>query len=1222
MSGHGIAREREVSRRSVLQASALAFAATMAPWGAATALAAPAGLADEDGYDLWLRYHLTADPGRLREYRAALTSVARQGAGAVLANAEAEVRRAIEGLTGTAPATTGAARAAVVLGTLEGSSVVRTSVGRGRLKKVGDQGFVITTTGLPGGGRRVVVAGNTDRGVLAGAFHLVRLLQLETPLARLSADESPRTPLRMMNHWDNLDGSIERGYAGTSIFDWDALPEVSDRVVDYARAMASVGVNASVVNNVNANVGFITSDMLPRLAPLAKLFASWGISLWVSVNYASPMLLTADDADPITTADPADARVRAWWRDKCAEIVAALPGFGGFLVKANSEGRPGPLDYGRTHAEGANMLAEALAPHDGLVIWRSFVHEDFGDWAEYQYRQFAPLDGEFDDNVIVQTKYGPIDFQVREPVHPLFGELRDTHQMLELQLTQEYTGHEIHACYLAPMWREVLSFRTGGPGTGPTVADVVTAGPVEARHAGIAGVSSFGDDRDWTGYQLGAANTYAFGRLCWDPGADPRDLATEWVRLTFGTDDVVTATVVDVLMRSRATYEDYSSPLGLGYLTNPGGSHLDPDPLSTLYQSHHTTSEGTGFDRTAATGSGFTGLYPPGWADVYGSLEECPDELLLFMHWVPYGHRLRSGKTVIQHLYDTHFTGVEHAAGFADAWRSLAGKVDGQRHDDVAASFAAQVAHATLWRDVVVGFFFDQGRVVDERREWLQVAPAGSRLLLGGRQNLLPVAVTNASARAHDTTVTLTAPSGWATEPATRRAASAETVEVDVPVAPPLEADAVPFDVDVAPALQRLDGRGTTLVVAPAGARCHLALNGGPAGGVPAPGYTALTPASAWSEAAGFGWVGSAPSARDRGGDPLLRDHLFHSSARVLRVAVPPGTHTARLLVGDTGSAASATRVAVDGTTVATGEKLDAGAFAWLDLPLDGGAEGRTADLTLTGQGGPWRLTALTIADADAPEPSLLALRAIAEPVWWTGRPNDVTVQVRNTGTADREVTASLVVPDGWTASDTTVTVPAGQDVEVTVAATPPAAPTLAVVEVRLISGDEEVERGRAVEVITTPHADDAALAFDAGTPSSPLVAGYTRLSPQDVFSEAAGYGWTGDKPDHRDRGNADALRRDIVMQKVKPSSLRIPVPAGKHTVWVLSGDSLTDAGITTISEGGTVLGASGDTSLPSRSFVWFSFELDGGASGRGADLDIVGSTLNGLWRIAALVVV
>ena len=1220
MSGHG--RNLEVSRRSVLQASALAFAATMAPWGAATALAAPAGLADEDGYDLWLRYHLTADPGRLREYRAALTSVARQGAGAVMANAEAEVRRAIEGLTGAAPATSGAARAAVVLGTLEDSSVVRTSVGRGRLRKVGDQGFVITTTALPGGGRRVVVAGTTDRGVLAGAFHLERLLQLETPHARLSADESPRTPLRMMNHWDNLDGSIERGYAGTSIFDWDALPEISDRVVDYARAMASVGINASVINNVNANVGFVTSDMLPRLTPLAELFASWGISLWVSVNYASPMLLTADDADPITTADPADERVRAWWRDKCAEVVAALPGFGGFLVKANSEGRPGPLDYGRTHAEGANMLAEALAPHGALVIWRSFVHEDFGDWAEYQYRQFAPLDGQFDDNVIVQTKYGPIDFQVREPVHPLFGELRDTHQMLELQLTQEYTGHEIHAVYLAPLWREVLSFPTGGPGAGPTVADVVTAGPVEARHAGIAGVSNVGDDRDWTGYQLGAANAYAFGRLCWDPGADPRDLATEWVRLTFGTDDVVTSTVVDVLLRSRATYEDYSSPLGLGYLTNPGGAHLDPDPLSTLYQSHHTTPEGTGFDRTAATGSGFTGLYPQGWADVYGSVDECPDELLLFMHWVPYGHRLRSGKTVIQHLYDTHFTGVEHARRFADAWGSLAGKVDGQRHADVAASFAAQVAHATLWRDVVVGFFFDQSRVVDERREWLQVAPGGSRLLLGGRPNLLPVSVTNASARAHDTTVSLAAPSGWATEAATRRAASAETVEVDVPVTPPLEADAIPFDVGVAPTLQRLDGRGTTLVVAPTGARCHLALNGGPAGGVSAPGYTPLTPESAWSEAAGFGWVGSAPSARDRGGDPLLRDHLFHSSSRVLRVAVPPGAHTARLLFGDTGSAASATRVAVDGTTVATGEKLDTGTFAWLDVPLDGGAAGRTADLTLTGQGGPWRLTALTVADGAAPEPSLVALRATAEPVWWTGRPNDVTVLVRNTGAEDREITASLVVPDGWSVEEATVTVPAGQDAEVTVAATAPAMPGLAVVDVVLHSGDEEIERGRAVEVITTPHADDAALAFDAGTPSSPLVAGYTRLSPDDVFTEAVGYGWTGAVPDHRDRGNADALRRDIVMQKVKPSSLRIPVPAGKHTVWVLSGDSLTDAGITTISEGGTVLGASGDASLPSRSFVWFSFELDGGASGRSADLDIVGSTLNGLWRIAALVVV
>ncbi|MFJ8791509.1 alpha-glucuronidase family glycosyl hydrolase [Streptomyces sp. NPDC102462] len=1210
----------QIGRRRLLQASALAFAAAAAPWS--TAAASAARLVDEDGYELWLRYPLVADPDRLEEYRRSLTSIARHGDGPVLENAEGELRRAVEGLTGNPLADARASKAAIIVGRVQDSSLLRSHVDQQRDFRLREQGFVIKSVGARDGRRRIFIIGHSERAVLSGVFHFIRLLQLHTSLSKVSTRQNPSVGLRMMNHWDNRDGTIERGYAGTTIFGWDDLPVISARHVDYARAMASIGINASVINNVNADADFITSGMLDKLAPLAALFHSWGISLWISVDYASPLVLTADDEDPIRTADPADPRVRQWWSAKAGEIFSKLDGFGGFLVKANSEGRPGPLDYGRTHAEGANMLARAVRPHGGKIVWRSFVHEDFSDWAEYQYRTFAPLDGAFDDNVVLQTKYGPIDFQVREPVHPLFGRMRRTHQMVELQLTQEYTGHAVHTCYLAPMWREVLSFPTQGPDRGPTVAEILAEGSLRQPSTGIAGVSNFGDDRDWTGYQLGAANTYAFGRMCWDTDADPRELAEEWVRMTFGTDAQVTRVVVGILAGSRETYEAYSSPLGVGYFTNPGGDHFEPNPRATLFQSHHTTAEGTGFDRTAATGSGFAGQYPKPWQDVYESLETCPDELLLFLNWVRYDHRLRSGSTVIQHIYDTHFRGVDQAERFLLAWRSLAGRVDGQRHDDIEAAFTAQLEHARLWRDVVVGFYFDYSRRVDERRTWFQVALGRRRVLLGGRANLLPVDITNASQDTHQLRVRLRPPNGqWTSAAAIGEAAGARTAELELPVAPPLVGTVAPSDFEVSPKLTRLDGAIPDLVVAPDGARCRLALNAGPDGGASMPGYTPLKPSSAWSPQAGFGWVGDRPTGRDRGGEPLIRDMLYNDRSRVLRIAVPAGRHTAYALVGDTDATASPTRIVVDGRTVATSPRQPGGTFTWLELPLDGGASDRTQDLTFTGEGGPWRLNALALPDESLPKPSLLVMKATTEQVWWTGRPNEVTLLVRNTGGTDREVTAELAAPGSWETTSGTVIVKAGTDAELTVTATPDPKPGFATVGIRVDSGNEEIERGRSVPVVTAPHADDVVLALDAGPDGSPLVPGWTRLTPGDRYDDERGFGWTKGRPEPRDRGTGDVLRRDFVTQKIKDCAIRLRVPAGKHTVWVLSGDMAAESAITTVSENGTVLGSSGDATLPARTFVWFAFELDGGASGRAAELDITGSKLNGLWRIGALVV-
>ncbi|MFB9660410.1 alpha-glucuronidase family glycosyl hydrolase [Glycomyces mayteni] len=1203
-SPHGPGRlsRRGLLRTGTLTAGALAFATAVSPW------AAQAQETDAADGPLWLRYREPADPDLLAQYRAAFKRVAVFGDDPLIANAENEVRRALTGLTGTAPASGGpGAYGTLVIGTADASPHLRIE----DPEALGAEGFAIRVQRAGHRVKRVTVAANAPAGVLYGVFHLIRLLQNGTAPADLTATEAPDTRLRMLNHWDNRDGSVERGYAGRSLFDWDALPELSERMTDYARLTASIGINAAVLNNVNADAAFIEAPMLAKLAPLCAMLATWGISPWLSLNYASPIVLTADDADPITTADPEDPRVQDWWAAKIAEVKAAIPALGGFLVKANSEGRPGPLDYGRTHADGANMLARAVAPHDGLIVWRSFVHEDFGDWAEYQHRVFAPLDGEFDDNVIVQTKNGPIDFQVREPVHPLFGTLNRTNQMAELQITQEYTGQAGHAVFLAPMWREVLDFPTGGPGTGPTVAEVVSA-----DRAGLAGVSNFGDAENWTGYHLGAANSYAFGRLAWSTGADPGDLAAEWTRMTFGLDADDTAVVAGVLLDSWRTYEDYTAPLGMGYLSNPGGAHFDPDPVGTVTQSHHSTGAGTGFDRTAATGSGFTGLYPEAWAEVYEDLDTVPDELLLFMHWVPYDHRLRSGSTVIQHIYDTHFHGVERVREFADAWAGLAGSVDADRHAAVADAFAAQIGHATTWRDAIVAFFFDLGRILDEDRSWTQVAVPGERVLTGGWGNRVAVEVTNASGEARELTARLVPAEGdWGA--AALEVGSGETATAVLPVEPPLNGWEGPVDVAIAPEGTVLGGRGLRFLTAPAGQRCHLALDAGTDGSPVQPGYRRLTPATEWSEAQGFGWVaGPTPNGRDRNVlEPLTADLVGHASACTLRIAVPAGRHTAQLLIGDRGARCRPFTITVGGTETTTPD-LPSGAFAWVDLELEGG----TADLVLTGIDDWWKLAALVIPDPDAPLPPVRVHAATAEPVWWTDGTYDVVAAIANSGDTDAEVTVEVAVPDGWTSEPVTATVPAGTEQDVAVPVTAGPEPAIERLPLTVRAGGTELETGRLVEVVAAPDPARAALALDAGPDAESVVPGYAALTPESDWDADRGYGWNGARPDARDRRNTDLLRRDLVVATTE-RTLDLAIPAGPQRVWVLTGDPLTDSAITVVSEHGAELGRSGPATLPSRAMTWFSFDLDGGPEGRIASLALTGSGLNKMWRIAALAV-
>ncbi|WP_166845215.1 alpha-glucuronidase [Isoptericola sp. BMS4] len=569
---------------------------------------------------------------------------------------------------------------------------------------------------------KVTVTAVTATSLLHGFFHVVRLE--ESAFAAPDADEThaPAAALRMLDHWDNVDvhpvmGQVERGYAGGSIFydDGGVRTDLS-RATAYARLLASVGVDRACINNVNvhAREARLLTDDLPEVARVAAALRPYGVRTHLAVSFAAPMTLGG-----LPTADPFDDDVRTWWRDAAAAVWTLIPDFGGFVVKADSEGQPGPFAYGRDHADGANLLAEAVAPHGGLVHWRAFVYDHRQDWrdrstdrARAAYDHFAPLDGRFAENVVLQVKHGPMDFQVREPVSPVLAAMPRTRVALELQVTQEYTGQQRHAVYLGPAWAEVLGFRFRGEDT-PALAEEVAAS------GGFAAVSNVGGDRFWTGHPLAQANLYAYGRLTWDPTLDALDVLDEWITQTFpDASTLLRSTLHTILDDSWATYELYTAPLGVGFMVRPG-HHYGPDVDGYEYTPwgtyHFADRDGVGVDRTRATGTGYTGQYPAPWRDVYESVETCPDELLLFFHHVPYTHVLHSGSTVIQHVYDTHFAGVERVEAMVRRWEDVAGEVP----DDVAARvrerLAEQLRSAVEWRDQLTTYFFRKSGILDAR---------------------------------------------------------------------------------------------------------------------------------------------------------------------------------------------------------------------------------------------------------------------------------------------------------------------------------------------------------------------------------------------------------------------------------------------------------------------------------------------------------------------------
>lgn len=581
--------------------------------------------------------------------------------------------------------------------------------------EAGDEGFTHEradgTTTVTGLGRR---------GLLQGLFHVVRLGPDAFAGTHPREVHRPATALRMLDHWDNVAvhpvmGQVERGYAGGSLFwrDGRACGQ-PERVRAYGRLLAACGVNAVCVNNVNVHAAEarLLTDRIGEVAEIAGALRPYGIRTHLSVTFAAPVVLGG-----LTTADPLDEAVRDWWAEAVHGVYAAIPDFGGFVVKADSEGQPGPFAYGRSHADGANMLAAALAPHDGTVHWRAFVYDHRQDWrdrstdrARAAYDHFAPLDGEFAANAVLQVKHGPMDFQVREPVSPVLGALPRTRVAVEVQATQEYTGQQRHVCWLGPMWSEVLRFRPDGEG-GATVG--------ESARGGLVAVSNAGDDPFWTGHPLAQANLYTFGRLAWRPDADPRRILDEWISLTFpGAPERLTEGLHAVLDRSWHTYEKYTAPLGVGFMVQPGhhyGPAVDGYEYSPWGTYHFADRDGVGVDRTAATGTGYTAQYAKPWSALYESADTCPDELLLFFHHVPYGHRLRSGRTVVQHIYDTHFEGVEEAEEARRVWAGLADLVEPARHARAAERFEEQVRSAREWRDQVNSYFLRKSGVPDER---------------------------------------------------------------------------------------------------------------------------------------------------------------------------------------------------------------------------------------------------------------------------------------------------------------------------------------------------------------------------------------------------------------------------------------------------------------------------------------------------------------------------
>ncbi len=674
----------------------------------------------EDGYELWLRYPRVADRALLDHYRASVAGLVIEGRSPTLDVARDELVRGLEELLGSKPPQLAVVdrEGVLVAGTRAGSPLVASLDLTADLRQAGDEGYLVRSLRIAGR-RATVIAANSDVGVLYGVFGFLQLLQTHRRVGELSLVSTPRIRYRMLDHWDNLNRTVERGYAGFSLWDWHKLPDyLRPRYRDYARANASIGINGTVLTTVNANATSLTAEYLAKAGALASVFRPYGIRVYLTARFSAPI-----EIGGLPTADPLDPEVAAWWKRKADEIYGFIPDFGGFLVKANSEGQPGPQDYRRTHADGANVLADALAPHGGIVIWRAFVYSNEipVDRAKQAYDEFKPLDGAFHPNVLVQVKNGPIDFQPREPFHPLFGAMPKTPLMMEFQITQEYLGFATHLVFLAPLYQEVLDADTHAHGEGSLVAKVIDGSLHGYERTGIAGVSNVGTDRNWCGSVFACANWYAFGRLAWDHRLRSEQIADEWIRMTFTDDPAFVEPVKQMMLGSREAAVDYMTPLGLVHLM-ARGHHHGPGPWvsggpradwTSVYY-HRADAAGIGFDRTAS-GSNAASQYFPPLPESFASLATVPEKYLLFFHHLPWSHRMASGRTLWEELVRRYYGGVETVRRMQATWRSLDGRIDPERYDQARTFLAIQEKEARWWRDACVLYFqaFSGGRIPD-----------------------------------------------------------------------------------------------------------------------------------------------------------------------------------------------------------------------------------------------------------------------------------------------------------------------------------------------------------------------------------------------------------------------------------------------------------------------------------------------------------------------------
>jgi alpha-glucuronidase len=671
-------------------------------------LSARTPVADEDGYDLWLRYRSLPHGARYTEYRRLLSHVVIETHSPTLDAARDELAEGLRGLLDQSIPVDATLETdgSIVIGTPSTSPIVASLGLASQLKAAGDEGFVLRAAKV-NGKRVMVVAGNRDVGVLYGAFALLRRVQTMQPIGDLSVTSAPRIKLRMLDHWDNLDRSVERGYAGRSIWDWSHLPDsLPARYRDYARANASIGINGVSITNVNANAKILTAEYLTKVAALASVFRPYGIRVFLTARFSAPI-----EIGGLKTADPLDSAVGAWWKTKTDEIYRNVPDFGGFVVKANSEGQPGPQDYKRTHADGANMLADAVAPHGGVVMWRAFVYSSDvpTDRIRQAYDEFKPLDGQFRANVFVQVKNGPLDFQPREPFSPLFGAMSATPLMAELQITKEYLGQDTHLVYLAPLFKEVLDADTYAKGKGSTVGSVIDGSLFGGSRSGIAGVANIGDDRNWTGSQFNQANWYAFGRLAWDHTLTSPAIADEWIRMTFSNDPKVVPTIRSIMLTSREAVVNYMTPLGLVHIM-ANNHHYGPGPWAVLPRAdqsppyfHRADSLGIGFDRTS-TGSNAVAQYASPLRDLFAS-DAVPEQYLLFFHHVPWTHRMKSGRTLWEELARHYQEGVDSVRSMRRQWETVKPAIDAERFSQTQEFLRIQEREAMWWRDAVMQYF-------------------------------------------------------------------------------------------------------------------------------------------------------------------------------------------------------------------------------------------------------------------------------------------------------------------------------------------------------------------------------------------------------------------------------------------------------------------------------------------------------------------------------------